>query len=80
MVDEKGYIYVFIVVVEENDRRKMDIFSPKGKYLYRLGLAFPGGCRFKSKNIVIKGSHLFVVQECKKGSFKLVKYKINRVF
>jgi outer membrane protein assembly factor BamB len=78
MVDDKGYIYVFVTDLEKENSQEIDIFSPEGKYLYHSEITFPRGSGISSGPI-LKGDHLYVVLEDESGALQLAKYKINTI-
>ncbi len=78
MVDDKGYIYVFIPDPGKQNSQEIDIFSPEGTYLYHSEIMFPGGSGI-SRGPVLKGDHLYITLEDEAGTLQLVKYKINRI-
>lgn len=76
MVDDKGYIYVFVPDPEKQDSQEIDIFSPEGTYLYHSEITFPKGFAISS-GFVLKGEYLYVVLEDEAGTLQLAKYKVN---
>jgi hypothetical protein len=75
--DHNQNIYVFLTGTDPGqlNRRKLDIFSPGGKYLYSAEIVVEEG-------LEIRGSHwkkdkLYLAVETEDGDIKLVKYKIR---
>jgi len=74
-------IYVFRSFFGPSQKsQKIDIFSPKGEYLYYSEIK-PGNDRFfyfsHLKNLIIKENHLYAFIEDKEGEIRLTKYRIN---
>jgi hypothetical protein len=78
MVDEKGNIYVFVSDLGNRNSQEIDIFSPKGEYLYHSVVSFPEGYNMQS-GPVIKGGYLYTVLEDEEGETQLVKYQIKEI-
>jgi len=78
MVDEKGYIYVFVSDIGNRNRQEIDIFSPKGEYLYHSMVSFPEGYSMQT-GLVIKRGYLYTVLEDEEGDIQLVKYWIKEI-
>lgn len=75
-----GLIYVFAVPSLENEIsvQPIDIFSPKGEYLYRANLLFGDLVKFGSpQNLVLKGDAAYVILKNEKGKQTLAKYRIK---
>ncbi|MCP5105542.1 MAG: hypothetical protein GY950_19300 [bacterium] len=77
LVDDKGYVYVFISDVENENSQVIDIFSPKGEFLYRSQIAAPEDYSFNGRGFVLKGDHLYVVLRDEEEELSLAKFKIN---
>jgi len=76
----RGLIYVFAVtnMEQKTDSQEIDIFSPRGEYLYRGTISFGNRLKFGSpSNIIIKDEFLFVILENEQGKKTLAKYKIR---
>lgn len=76
----KGLVYVFAVDEFDRHRKKqpIDMFSPKGKYLYSSCIKFEGDVVFANPgNMVFVGEYLYILyrENGKKGS--LAKYRIS---
>jgi hypothetical protein len=78
MVDEKGYIYVFVSDLGNRNSQEIDIFSPKGEYLYHSVVSFPEGYSMQT-GLVIKKGYLYAVLEDEEGEIQLVKYRIKEI-
>lgn len=78
MVDEKGYIYVFVTDLGKSAGREIDIFSPEGKYLYRSEVALPEGYTIRGR-LVFQGDSLYALAEDDEENLKLVKYRIKTI-
>ncbi len=76
--DDKGNIYVFPSDPGNNSSSAMDVFSPKGKYLYRAVFRAPEGYTLNS-GITIKGDYLYTVLNDDEDEPKVVKFKINKI-
>lgn len=75
-----GLIYVFAVtnLDKETGLQPIDIFSPKGEYLYRANLHFGELDKFGSpQNLVIKCDTVYVILRNEKGKQTLAKFKIK---
>jgi len=75
-----GLIYVFAVPSLENEIsvQPIDIFSPKGEFLYRGYLKFGDLVKFGSpSNLVIKNDIVYVILSNGQGKRTLVKYRIK---
>lgn len=74
LIDGKGNIYVFVTDALAENRRKIDIFSPDGKYIYSAEVRV-------EKDLIIRSSDynndkLYLGIEDEAENMKLVKYKI----
>lgn len=75
--DINGYIYLFRNKWENNgEERKIDIFSPDGKYIYNGKLLLPDNTIIIGEPIFYK-NYLYAFTENKEGERKLEKYKIE---
>jgi hypothetical protein len=75
-----GLICVFAVATLERETaaQAIDIYSPKGEYLYRASLGFGDRVKFGSpSNLVIKDDAVYVILKTGQGQQTLAKYKIN---
>lgn len=73
--DDHGNIYVYVTDPLKKNRRKLDIFSPGGKYIYRAEIVV-------EEDQEIRGTHwkkdkLYMGIETEEGELKLVKYRIR---
>jgi hypothetical protein len=75
VVDKKGYVYVFVSNPGENTERTVDIFSPKGKYLYSGTIKVPEDLNMR--RIYLRDKLLLLAVEDEEGVLKLVKYDIR---
>jgi hypothetical protein len=76
----RGLIYVFAVTTMEKETadQAVDIFSPKGEYLYRANLRFGDLVKFGSpSNLVIKGEIVYIILKSEQGKQTLAKYRIR---
>ncbi len=76
----RGLIYVFAVTTVEKETadQALDIFSPKGEFLYRGYLRFGDLVKFGSpSNLVIKGEDVYVILNNGQGRQTLAKFKIK---
>lgn len=76
-IEEKGLIFVYLNDVTNESGQEIDIFSPRGKYLYHADIILPDGLKQVSP-MVIKGEYLYVFAEDDEGERKLVKFKITK--
>lgn len=77
-VDDKGFIYVFVTDLLKQNSREIDIFSPKGEYLYRSEIALPAGYNIQAGPVIhFKGGTFYAAVEDDEGEIELAKYKIN---
>lgn len=76
-----GLIYVFGAFFGQNqEKQRIDIFSPQGKYLYRSFIKPGNGSTIyysHIKNLVIKKDYLYMLIEDEEGDIKIAKYKIS---
>jgi hypothetical protein len=75
LIDENGNIYVIVTDPLEENSRKIDIFSARGRYVFSAEIKI-------EKNLAIRSSHfghdrLYLGIENEEGNLKLVKYKID---
>ena len=76
----KGLIYVFAVTTMDKETaiQPIDVFSPKGEYLYRADLRFGDLVKFGSpSNLVIKNDVVYVILSDGQGKRTLAKYRIR---
>jgi hypothetical protein len=74
-VDQNGFIYVFRTRWENDRGRKLDIFSPRGEYLYTSTLVLPEDLTFKSRPVFYRDTLAAFVED-KEGEGKLMMFKI----
>jgi hypothetical protein len=75
-----GLIYVFVPDISRQNRQKIDIFSPEGKYLYGGNLTIENNLTMMEPQIYnpyIKGGFLYVSVMDDSDSVKIIKYKIS---
>jgi hypothetical protein len=75
--DQNKNIYVFLTSTDQNHSnvRKLDIFSPGGKYIYSSEIHTEEDVEINQA--ALKGDILFLALETMEGDLKLVKYKIQ---
>jgi hypothetical protein len=77
----EGLIFIFSTESLDRQQEKLaiDVFSPKGKYLYRSYLKFGDGSPSYThvEKVVMRNTHVYAILESKEGSPSLVKYKID---
>ena len=81
----RDMIYVHVADLEhwkkgEQEPRKIDIFSPEGRYFYRSHLEFDKGSHLfftPFSNLVIADDYLVAALDDSEGEVKLVKYRIK---
>lgn len=73
--DKTGLIYVVTATAKYPNRRKVDIFSSQGRYLYRGLIDLEPGCSII--RMIMKGKDLVVFIEDSEGERKLVKYTLD---
>jgi len=73
-IDENGMIYVFATDAEKENRKKIDIFSSKGKYIYSSEIKIDKDSSIKLSHI--KKNKLYLAVEDEDGEIKIIKYKI----
>lgn len=77
-VDENGFIYSFVSNALEKTGHEIDIFSPKGKYIYRTSFYIPGNNTLVRPAVLTKGGNLYALIEDEQGMRRLNKYKVKR--
>ncbi len=70
-------IYVFVSDIENSNTEYIDIFSPKGEYVYKSEIKAPKGFSFHSSGVHFFKDNLFCVVENEDGEVQLIKYRIN---
>lgn len=75
--DQNKNIYVSLTFTdpEQLDKKKMDIFSPDGQYIYSAEFAVEEDAEIRGS--MLKGDKLYLPLETGEGDLKLVKYKIR---
>jgi hypothetical protein len=73
--DKNGLIYVLTATGQYPHRRKVDIFSPQGEYLYRGLINLESECTIV--RLAMYNEDLVVFVEDSEGERKMVKYTIN---
>lgn len=76
-VDDNGLIYTFVSDLENQNKRIIDIFSPKGEYLYQAELQAPQDHTLRAGGFMFFKNNLFAVLEDPDGEIKLTKYQID---
>lgn len=71
-----GLFYVFTSYYGRDNRQRIDIFSPDGKYLYRAFITVDEEYEMVTMPL-IKGGHVYMVLEDEEGNQSLAKYKIQ---
>ncbi len=74
--DNAGNIYVFIPVLNNENRIEMDIFSPNGNYIYHALIDIPGKYE-EIRNFVLCENGFYISAQDKDGEIKLLKFKAN---
>ncbi len=75
-----GLIYVFVPDISRQNRQKIDIFSPEGKYLYRGNITIENNLTMlepQAYNPYIKSGFLYVSVMDESDNVKIIKYKIS---
>lgn len=75
-IDKKGLIYVFVPDWQRKSAYEIDIFSPKGDYLYHTVIKIPGDYS-SIRNLTFGTDALYFTAEDKQGEGKLVKFDIS---
>lgn len=73
--DRSGLIYVLTATSQHSHKRKVNIFSKQGKYLYRSFINLEPGSEFV--RMTISNKDMVVFTEDSEGERKLVKYTLN---
>lgn len=76
VINKKGLIYVFIPDWEKKKSFEIDIFSPKGVYLYHSVIKIPDEYS-KIRNLTFDYNALYLTAEDQQGEGKLVKFNIT---
>lgn len=76
-VDDNGLIYTFVSDFENQNKRIIDIFSPKGEYLYQAELQVPQDHILRASGFMFFHNSVFAVLEDPDGEIKLTKYQID---
>lgn len=74
-VDRRGFVYVFMVNLDEDHQRVCDIFGPGGKYLYRSEIRMDPG--YKIKRFCLRDRHLALAVLDQPGNYRIYKYTIT---
>jgi hypothetical protein len=75
VVDKNGLIYVFVANPGEDSKKSIDIFSPRGQYLYSSTISVPDGCSIR--RVYLKDDLLIMAVEDDEGAISLNKYTIR---
>jgi hypothetical protein len=75
--DHNQNIYVFLTSTDPDqlNKKKLDIFSPGGQYIYSAEIAAEEDAEIRGSTL--KGNKLYLALETEEGELKLVKYKIH---
>lgn len=77
IMEDKIYVYAVDNIERTQRQQTIDIFSEKGKYLYKGILEFGENFTFGSpSNLVISDNFIFVILESSEGHQTLAKFKI----
>lgn len=76
LINKMGLIYVFVPDWEKKNSYEIDIFSPKGEYLYHSIIKIPDEYT-NIRNLTFNYSELYLTAEDKQGESKLVKFHIT---
>lgn len=76
LINKMGLIYVFVPDWEKKNSYEIDIFSPKGEYLFHSIIKIPDEYT-KIRNLTFNYSELYFTAEDKQGENKLVKFHIT---
>ncbi len=76
-IEEDGLIYVYLNDPDRENSRLIDVFSPRGEYLYRASFQLPGELIITGP-FLIKGDRLLVYAEDEEGERLLIRYRINK--
>lgn len=77
-IDPKGLIYVFLVDLENLNKKSLDIFSREGKYIYHSVIDLSNDFeRIVKMTFSWARSELYVFAHDEDGEVHLVKYKVN---
>lgn len=71
-----GLIYVFVPGWEKANSFEIDIFSPRGKYIYHSIIQIPDEYS-KIRHLTFNYKELYFCAEDKQGEIKLVKFYIT---
>jgi hypothetical protein len=75
-IDDKGFLYTYVSDEENKNSQELDIFSPKGEYIYHGELKAPADNEIKRQNFVFGKDFVVVLVEDPDGELKLIKYKV----
>lgn len=76
-IDGNGMIYAFVSVPVNTNHQSIDIFSPKGIYLYSSKFEVEDGLEINPDFIYQKDNRLILVVEDKEGNVKVIKYTLK---
>lgn len=76
-VDDNGLIYAFVSDYENQNKRIIDIFSPKGEYLYQAELQAPQDHTLRAGGFLFFKNSVFAALEDPDGEIKITKYQID---
>ena len=74
-VDKKGHIYLFESDPDSRSRKSVDIFTPRGEFVYRG--AFEAENDESIENILIGDGFVLIVKEDQEGTVTLSRYSIR---
>jgi hypothetical protein len=75
VIDNRGFIYVFLANPTAKPIQGIDIFSPDGKYLYSSQLRFEEGSTIQA--IYLRDNLLVIAVEDEEGTVKVVQYSVQ---
>ena len=75
VIDNNGFIYVFLANPTSAPIQDIDIFSPEGKYLYSSILRFEEGSTIQA--IYLRDNHLVIAVEDEEGTVKVAHYSVQ---
>ncbi len=76
-VEDNGLIYVFVNDITYETGQELDVFSPRGEYLYHGFIKLPDGLIEKTP-YTMEGDYLYLFGEDEDGIGKLIKFKISK--
>ncbi|MCK4835149.1 MAG: 6-bladed beta-propeller [Candidatus Aminicenantes bacterium] len=74
-IDKNGLAYLFISSPDSKSRKKLDIFSPEGKYIYSSEIRVDTGLTIKY--FTLKNKWIFIATEDEEGNQMVSKFSIK---